>query len=97
MDGTVPDDRWLKAWTTRAKYMDAFNVTTFDGLPSTNNLGVIRELGNQVLEERQVVGVVVVAVEPGRRRDCTGYEGIICERKPCGSNATVTLRTQLAS
>ena len=77
MDGTVPDDRWLMAWTTRAKYMDALNVTTFNGLPGTNNHCIIRELGNQVVEERQVVVIVVVAVEPVRRRHCTGYEGIL--------------------
>ncbi len=81
MNGTVPDDRWLSVWTTRAKDMDTFNVTTFNRPPTVNYLCTIGELVNQVIQERQVVGVGVVAVEPGRNRHCTDFDENRCEYK----------------
>lgn len=67
----MPDNGWFVAGTTRAIYMDAFNIATFKGLPGTDYSCVLGELGNQVIEERQVVSVRVVAVEPGRNRHRT--------------------------
>jgi hypothetical protein len=59
--------------------MDAPDVTTFKGLAGANNPCVLGELRNQVIEERQVVSIGVVAVEPGENRHRTSWGRNHCQ------------------
>lgn len=85
MHSPVPDDSWLDTWAT-----GTIDVDTGDGAPTNtgaggNDPGVGGEGGNEIVEERQMVGIWVICVEPCVVSDtnCQGdemrWKGIISQ------------------
>ena len=71
----VEDDCWLTALTAAAPEVNASNRSSLDGVACSDDLRSGRILGDQLVEEGDVVGISMVVVEPCQVGSCCGGNG----------------------
>lgn len=79
----VKDDCWLTALTTASPEVNTSNWSALNGVACSYNLRSGWILGNQLVEEGDVVSIGMVVVEPCQVSSGSSRNGSDCERVRC--------------